>query len=86
MESHTAVMLDPKNLYDCFLGELFKEMTVDYERATSEERLDEVRVSNTEHVSVQCSLLWCTTMFEIIFPKKHLQKNVLHKPKACVKL
>lgn len=28
-----------------FLGELFKEMTVDYERATSEERLDEVCVS-----------------------------------------
>lgn len=26
-----------------FAGELFKEMTVDYERATSEERLDEVR-------------------------------------------
>lgn len=26
------------------LGELFKEMTVDYERATSEERLDEVCV------------------------------------------
>ena len=31
-----------------FAGELFKEMTVDYERATSEERLDEVRVSDRE--------------------------------------
>lgn len=31
-----------------FSGELFKEMTVDYERATSEERLDEVSVSDTE--------------------------------------
>lgn len=29
-------------------GELFKEMTVDYERATSEERLDEVSVSDRD--------------------------------------
>lgn len=33
-----------QSLYVFFLGELFKEMTVDYERATSEERLDEVCV------------------------------------------
>ena len=33
-----------------FAGELFKEMTVDYERATSEERLDEVRVSDREFI------------------------------------
>lgn len=29
-----------------FLGELLKEMTVDYERGTSEDRLDEVCVSH----------------------------------------
>lgn len=36
-----------------FVGELFKEMTVDYERTTSEERLDEVRVSDSECVSTR---------------------------------
>lgn len=28
-----------------FVGELLKDMTVDYERSTSEDRLDEVNVS-----------------------------------------
>lgn len=40
-ESHSAALVDVKIV---FAGELLKEMTVDYERATSEERLDEVRV------------------------------------------
>lgn len=31
-----------------FAGELYKEMTVDYERAASEERLDEVGTSECE--------------------------------------
>lgn len=42
--------LDVKCVF-VFLGELFKEMTVDYERATSEERLDEVCMS---HIDCQC--------------------------------
>lgn len=36
-----------------FAGELLKEMTVDYERSTSEDRLDEVLMSHSECVSTK---------------------------------
>lgn len=36
-----------------FAGELLKEMTVDYERSTSEDRLDEVLMSHSECVSAK---------------------------------
>lgn len=40
-----------------FAGELFKEMTVDYERTTSEDRLDEVCVPGTVSVYLQNTAL-----------------------------
>ena len=49
MKSHSAFGVDVKTVR-VFAGELLKEMTVDYERATSEERLDEVRVFDSECV------------------------------------
>ena len=59
-------MLDIKNVC-VFAGELFKEMTVDYERATSEERLDEVCL--TVRVRLQ------STTSRSIFLKNHPQKR-----------
>lgn len=35
-----------------FTGELLKEMTVDYERAASEDRLDEVRASTKTTLTI----------------------------------
>lgn len=44
----------------CVTGELFNEMSVDYERATSEERLDEVCWSDRQlELNTQPSLLCC---------------------------
>lgn len=87
MDSHTASVLDVKNVC-MFAGELFKEMTVDYERATSEERLDEVRVSDSECISTNTtltSLLWCRTMSEMNIEEPSTE-NALQDPGASVKL
>jgi len=49
MKGHSAFGVDVKSVC-VFAGDLLKDITVDYERATSEERLDEVRVLDGECV------------------------------------
>lgn len=56
-----------------FAGELLKEMTVDYERAASEDRLDEVRVPT------KTSLTHHSLQNYVPSPENHLQKPALQE-------